>query len=262
MSGGQKARVSLARAVYQNADLYLLDDPLSAVDSHVGRHIFDKVIGPKGILRNKTRVLVTHGITFLKDVDMIVHIDEGRILEMGSYSELMIKDEKFADLIAEAEKGQDSKSNSSAENPTPDETPRSNDQEFEGQFRVVCCAKNLNMFLKVTKTFTSCLFIFSFFHQHNGFKTSILEYDDATMSILESGDLDSPTNLARQMSTVSTLAHRKCSVRRSMTPTMCSEGKTNGTLGGESKTDNEKLIQAESIQTGRVKMGVYLVYMK
>lgn len=53
LSGGQKQRVSLARAVYCNADVYLLDDPLSAVDAHVGKHIFEKVIGPKGILRNK-----------------------------------------------------------------------------------------------------------------------------------------------------------------------------------------------------------------
>ncbi len=52
-SGGQKQRVSLARAVYQEADVYLLDDPLSAVDSHVGKHIFDKVIGPDGMLRGK-----------------------------------------------------------------------------------------------------------------------------------------------------------------------------------------------------------------
>ena len=53
MSGGQKQRISLARAVYQNADIYLLDDPLSAVDSHVGKHIFQKVIGPHGLLSNK-----------------------------------------------------------------------------------------------------------------------------------------------------------------------------------------------------------------
>ena len=53
LSGGQKQRVSLARAVYQEADVYLMDDPLSAVDSHVGKHIFDKVIGPDGILRGK-----------------------------------------------------------------------------------------------------------------------------------------------------------------------------------------------------------------
>lgn len=53
LSGGQKQRVSLARAVYQDRDLYLLDDPLSAVDSHVGKHIFDKVIGPNGVLKGK-----------------------------------------------------------------------------------------------------------------------------------------------------------------------------------------------------------------
>ena len=53
LSGGQKQRVSLARAVYFNADIYLLDDPLSAVDTHVGKHIFDKVVGPRGILKNK-----------------------------------------------------------------------------------------------------------------------------------------------------------------------------------------------------------------
>ena len=53
LSGGQKQRVSLARAVYQDADVYLLDDPLSAVDAHVGQHIFKHVIGPQGLLRNK-----------------------------------------------------------------------------------------------------------------------------------------------------------------------------------------------------------------
>ena len=53
MSGGQKQRVSLARAVYQDADVYLLDDPLSAVDSHVGKHIFEEVIGPNGLLKDK-----------------------------------------------------------------------------------------------------------------------------------------------------------------------------------------------------------------
>ena len=53
LSGGQKQRVSLARAVYADSDIYLLDDPLSAVDSHVGKHIFDQVLGPSGILKDK-----------------------------------------------------------------------------------------------------------------------------------------------------------------------------------------------------------------
>ena len=59
-SGGQKQRVSLARAVYQDLDIYLLDDCLSAVDAHVGKNIFDKCI--TGLLKNKTRVLVTHHV--------------------------------------------------------------------------------------------------------------------------------------------------------------------------------------------------------
>ena len=55
VSGGQKQRISLARAVYQDESIYLLDDPLSAVDAHVGKHIFDQVIGPKGVLKHKVR---------------------------------------------------------------------------------------------------------------------------------------------------------------------------------------------------------------
>ena len=57
LSGGQKQRVSLARAVYQEADVYYFDDPLSAVDSHVGKHIFDKVIGPEGLLKEKGKII-------------------------------------------------------------------------------------------------------------------------------------------------------------------------------------------------------------
>ena len=56
LSGGQKQRVSLARAVYFDADIYLLDDPLSAVDSHVGKHIFQQVIGNKGLLKDKVQL--------------------------------------------------------------------------------------------------------------------------------------------------------------------------------------------------------------
>ncbi len=60
LSGGQKARVSLARAVYADTDIVLLDDPLSAVDANVGRHIFEKCIS--GALAGKTRILVTHQV--------------------------------------------------------------------------------------------------------------------------------------------------------------------------------------------------------
>jgi len=83
--------VSLARATYSNADVYLLDDPLSAVDSHVGKHIFEQVLGPKGILRHKTRLLVTHGLTYLPQMDQILVLKDGEITEVGTYSQLLAK---------------------------------------------------------------------------------------------------------------------------------------------------------------------------
>uniref|UniRef100_A0A8D2L3E2 Uncharacterized protein n=1 Tax=Varanus komodoensis TaxID=61221 RepID=A0A8D2L3E2_VARKO len=99
ISGGQKQRVSLARAVYSNADLYLLDDPLSAVDVHVGKHLFEEVIGPSGLLKNKTRILVTHNLTLLPQSDIIVVMEAGRIIELGSYAELLSKRANFAELV-------------------------------------------------------------------------------------------------------------------------------------------------------------------
>uniref|UniRef100_A0A2K6UXV0 Multidrug resistance-associated protein 1 n=1 Tax=Saimiri boliviensis boliviensis TaxID=39432 RepID=A0A2K6UXV0_SAIBB len=116
LSGGQKQRVSLARAVYCNSDVYLFDDPLSAVDAHVGKHIFENVIGPKGMLKNKTRILVTHGVSYLPQVDVIIVMSGGKISEMGSYQELLARDGAFAEFLrtyASAEQGQDPEDNGS-----------------------------------------------------------------------------------------------------------------------------------------------------
>uniref|UniRef100_A0A8C4UAW6 Canalicular multispecific organic anion transporter 1 n=1 Tax=Falco tinnunculus TaxID=100819 RepID=A0A8C4UAW6_FALTI len=99
LSGGQKQRVSLARAVYSNADIYILDDPLSAVDAHVGKYLFDHVLGPKGLLQKKTRILVTHSISFLPQVDNIVVLVEGAVSEHGSYSTLLANRGAFAQFL-------------------------------------------------------------------------------------------------------------------------------------------------------------------
>uniref|UniRef100_A0A7M4ESU2 ABC-type glutathione-S-conjugate transporter n=1 Tax=Crocodylus porosus TaxID=8502 RepID=A0A7M4ESU2_CROPO len=99
ISGGQKQRVGLARAVYQKAAIYLLDDPLSAVDAQVGQHIFEQVIGPNGLLKEKTRILVTHTISILPYVDNIVVLVDGEISEMGCYQELLQKNGVFADFL-------------------------------------------------------------------------------------------------------------------------------------------------------------------
>ncbi|XP_026203748.1 multidrug resistance-associated protein 1 isoform X1 [Anabas testudineus] len=99
LSGGQKQRVSLARAVYCDRAIYLLDDPLSAVDAHVGKHIFDQVIGPQGLLKDKTRVLVTHGLSYLPQADLILVMVEGEITEMGSYQQLMATEGAFSEFL-------------------------------------------------------------------------------------------------------------------------------------------------------------------
>lgn len=101
LSGGQKQRVSLARAAYQDADIYLLDDPLSAVDAHVDQHLWKELIGPEGLLHNKTRLLVTHGIHHLKDMDQIAVFKGGKIVESGSYDSLMDQKRTFSKLIME-----------------------------------------------------------------------------------------------------------------------------------------------------------------
>uniref|UniRef100_A0A665T414 Multidrug resistance-associated protein 4 n=2 Tax=Echeneis naucrates TaxID=173247 RepID=A0A665T414_ECHNA len=101
LSGGQKARVNLARAVYQDADIYLLDDPLSAVDSEVGKHLFEQCIC--GLLKNKSRVLVTHQLRYLRAADQILVLKEGHVTAAGSYGELSSSGLDVASLLRSEE---------------------------------------------------------------------------------------------------------------------------------------------------------------
>ncbi|XP_034881164.1 ATP-binding cassette sub-family C member 11 [Mirounga leonina] len=97
LSGGQKQRISLARAVYSDRELYLLDDPLSAVDTHVGKHIFEECI--KKMLRGKTVILVTHQLQYLAFCDQIIFLEDGKICEKGIHNELIQKKGRYAELI-------------------------------------------------------------------------------------------------------------------------------------------------------------------
>uniref|UniRef100_K3X5W9 Uncharacterized protein n=1 Tax=Globisporangium ultimum (strain ATCC 200006 / CBS 805.95 / DAOM BR144) TaxID=431595 RepID=K3X5W9_GLOUD len=97
LSGGQRTRVAIARAVYQNADIYILDDILSAVDSHVGHDIFTNCI--KQALKDKLVVLVTHGLTFLNQCDSIIVLEKGAIVEHDTYDNLMSKNGILTDLV-------------------------------------------------------------------------------------------------------------------------------------------------------------------
>ena len=116
LSGGQKQRVSLARALYSESDIYLLDDPLSAVDAHVGKHIFAKVLDSKtGALKEKTRVIATNSLDLLKNVDYVIVLKDGRISEQGPYQELIDNRKDFANFLAQFVKVEEKS------NPTPAE---------------------------------------------------------------------------------------------------------------------------------------------
>ncbi|CAF3009500.1 unnamed protein product [Rotaria sp. Silwood2] len=97
LSGGQKARVSMARALYRNADIYLLDDPLSAVDVKVAKHLFQKSI--KSYLADKICILVTHQIQFLQNATKIIVLNNGEMVQIGSYTDLLASSSSFARLL-------------------------------------------------------------------------------------------------------------------------------------------------------------------
>ncbi|XP_041438363.1 ATP-binding cassette sub-family C member 4 isoform X2 [Xenopus laevis] len=104
LSGGQKARVNLARAVYQDADIYLLDDPLSAVDAEVGRHLFEKCICQA--LRKKLCILVTHQLQYLSAAKQILILKEGQMIGKGTFQELLQSGIDFASLLKSEEEEQ------------------------------------------------------------------------------------------------------------------------------------------------------------
>ena len=101
LSGGQKARVSIARALYSDADIYLLDDPISALDAHVGRNIMNNCICD--YLKDKTRILVTHAIQFCDKADRIIYMKDGRINWEGDFHELS-KQSFYKKMMAKKDK--------------------------------------------------------------------------------------------------------------------------------------------------------------
>ncbi|XP_043520961.1 multidrug resistance-associated protein 5-like isoform X6 [Frieseomelitta varia] len=100
LSGGQKQRVALARALYANRDIYFLDDPLSAVDAHVGSYIFKNLI--LGALKDKCVLFVTHQVQFLKHCNQIYVMHKGRIVEQGTHNELMQLNREYATMVNSA----------------------------------------------------------------------------------------------------------------------------------------------------------------
>uniref|UniRef100_A0A8C0HR50 Canalicular multispecific organic anion transporter 2 n=1 Tax=Buteo japonicus TaxID=224669 RepID=A0A8C0HR50_9AVES len=204
LSGGQRQRVSLARAVYSNSDIYLLDDPLSAVDSHVAKHIFDKVIGPDGVLKGKTRILVTHGISFLPQVDHIVVLVDGKISEMGSHQDLLKQNKAFAEFLRNY----------------------ALDEDIEEDEPTSTCAASQSCL----STATICPF-----SPNDSFVLT------RQLSVISSEGGECPNKMSTK---------RRVSEKKSAEPPL------------PRKNPNEKLIQAETTETGTVKLTVFWQYVK
>ena len=126
LSGGQKARISIARAVYANKEIVLMDDPLSALDAHVKKMVFDNVFWKT--LKGKTKILITHAIDFLDKVDKILILQNGRIIEQGSYEELKHKD-IFQNIVQHMAKSQNDKENKDSEQTKLEENKTKNKKQ-------------------------------------------------------------------------------------------------------------------------------------
>ncbi|XP_068161646.1 ATP-binding cassette sub-family C member 3 isoform X2 [Antennarius striatus] len=212
LSGGQRQRVSLARALYSDADVYLLDDPLSAVDAHVAKHIFDNLIGPEGALQGKTRILVTHGISFLPQVDNIMVLVEGNVSEMGSYQELLNQNGAFAEFLR----------NYALEDIEEDEVT----EEFEDD----------ELFPEDSMSI----------------HTDLVDN--------EPGINEAKKKFMRQISIISADGENLRS--RSVKKHTCGQKKHSESQEKRKPDEKQKLIQAETAETGRVKSKVYLEYIK
>lgn len=99
LSGGQRQRINICRAIYCDSDIVIFDDPLSALDAHVGKAVFQNVM--QGCLAGRTRILVTHALHFLPSCDHILVMDNGRIAESGTYQDLIVANGEFARFARE-----------------------------------------------------------------------------------------------------------------------------------------------------------------
>ncbi|KAK2714884.1 hypothetical protein QYM36_009173 [Artemia franciscana] len=199
-----------------------MDDPLSAVDTHVGRHIFDNVIGPKGMLHKKTRILVTHGITFLPQTDKIIVLKDGVISEAGSYKELLDKKGDFAEFLLE----------------------HLNEEE-EGEDIVTELAK-------IREELESSLGREEVKRQISRQRSHVSE---SRSHLSDTSVTSSPQNSAKEGS--KEVEKRRGSLEKSKSPTK--EVQANGTVKPK---EGEKLIEAEKAETGKVKTEVYLHYLR
>lgn len=131
ISGGQKQRLNIARAIYFDADIVLMDDPLSAVDAHVGRHIFDNAI--TGLLKDKCRILATHQLWVLNRCDRIIWMEGGKIQAIDTFDNLMAYHAGFKHLMETTAVEEDKKNDEAAIDDKPAEGQKDKKKKKRGQ---------------------------------------------------------------------------------------------------------------------------------
>ncbi|KAF7636050.1 hypothetical protein Mgra_00004499 [Meloidogyne graminicola] len=232
LSGGQKARVNLARALYHQADIYLLDDPLSAVDAIVGRHLFDCAIGPESLTKESTRILVTHSLAYLAETDWIIIMEEGQILGQGTYEEL-ITEPKTAQLIANLEEKENVKEEEKQkdikdeEHLTTTEESDSDDSTWKGEDNISPSSP-----------------------LPHSFNVDEVTDGNLTMSINSDSSFNKSLRRRRTQSSRSSLKKSKISINeRKITTTK----NVKNNIGG-------KLIEKEEAEAGRVSPSIYFAY--
>ncbi|KAJ1897428.1 hypothetical protein LPJ66_003379 [Kickxella alabastrina] len=133
LSGGQKARVSLARAVYSRADVYILDDPLAAIDAHVGKHIFTHVLGPQGLLKTRARILVTNAVQYLSNSDQIVMLSAGAIVDRGPFARVIASRGEIYEFVHKYIEGEGNSSANSGESGNASDTEYYKDEATQNE---------------------------------------------------------------------------------------------------------------------------------
>ncbi|XP_052070953.1 multidrug resistance-associated protein 1-like isoform X2 [Mytilus californianus] len=242
LSGGQKQRVSLARAVYQDADVYLLDDPLSAVDSHVGKHIFDEVLGPNGLLRNKTRILVTHGISFLSKVDIIITLVDGKISEMGSYSDLISHAGAFAEFL---------------KNYLNEELEK---EDLEDEIEDLQIAEDMVNKLENVMDDSQTKLLKHRLETDIERQVSVLSQRTRTESEMSDGQKSDILGTSWKGS--QGLINQKMAPKKQKSVIAADTENLKLKKQVKEKKKEEKLIQAEGVETGKVKLNVFMAYLR
>lgn len=245
LSGGQKARVSIARALYTEKDIYIFDDPISALDAHVGEKVMKNCI--LNYLNNKTRILVTHALQYLKFVDRIVILKEGRITWEGTYDEL-IQQEFYSDMslkLASNNKADEEQNQQSAKIKNDSYSESQKESFIEENLDIVINSRSNSMIEKNPKT-----------KENNEIENNLeKEAEENNQDLIKEKELLISKNIESKDRKISVNSKKSLIKNKSM-----SESKAQ--ISTYKKGEIKRITVEEDKEVGSVKWSVYFSYIK